>query len=102
MNRIFHSVIRSSMQPKRNLFTPPNFSSKYNEYLQFIISATNCLLVVSILGFFEQYNEKMKIIDQCNNNLIYLISTCNNNTKSPNRKNTKQPVFLITNEDDDH
>lgn len=102
MNRIFHSVMRPSMQPKRTLYTPPNFSSKYNEYLQFIISGTNCLLIVSMLGFFEQYNEKMKIIDECNNNLVYLITNCNNNHKTINRKNTNDPAILIIDEEKDH
>jgi hypothetical protein len=80
MNRI----IKPLFQPKRTLYTIPDFSSKYTEYIQFAISGTNCLLIVSILGFMEQYNEKMKIINECNNSLRLLLKECNKNNKSQN------------------
>ena len=80
MNRI----IKPLYQSKRTLYTMPEISSKYNEYIQFAISGTNCLLIVSILGFMEQYNEKMKIINECNHSLQLLIKVCNKNNKPQN------------------
>ncbi len=76
--------IKPLFQSKRTLYTMPEFSSKYNEYIQFAISGTNCLLIVSILGCMEQYNEKMKIINQCNTSLLLLLKECNNNKKPDN------------------
>lgn len=84
--------IKPLFQSKRTLYTMPEFSSKYNEYIQFAISGTNCLLIVSILGCMEQYNEKMKIINQCNTSLLLLLKECKNNKK--------QDYSLITNIDD--
>lgn len=80
MNRI----IKPLYQSKRTLYTMPEISSKYNEYIQFAISGTNCLLIVSILGFMEQYNEKMKIMHHCNESLQILLKDCNKNKKPQN------------------
>ncbi len=90
MNRI----IKPLYQSKRTLYTMPEISSKYNEYIQFAISGTNCLLIVSILGYMEQYNEKMKIINECNNSLQLLLKECN--------KNNKPQSSLIINIDDNN
>ncbi len=77
-------IIEPLLKYKRYLYTMPDFSSRYNEYVQFAISGTNCLLIVSILGFMEQYNEKMKIINKCNDSLNLLLKECNNNNKPKN------------------
>ena len=77
-------IIKPLFQSKRTLYTIPEYSSRYNEYVQFAISGTNCLLIVSILGCMEQYNEKMKIINECNNSLKVLIKECNKNNKPQN------------------
>ena len=77
-------IIEPLLKYKRYLYTMPNFSSRYNEYVQFAISGTNCLLIVSILGFMEQYNEKMKIINKCNDSLNLLLKECSNNNKPKN------------------
>ena len=87
-------IIEPLFKYKRYLYTMPDFSSRYNEYVQFAISGTNCLLIVSILGFMEQYNEKIKIINKCNNSLNLLLNECNNNNNNKPKKN------LILNLDD--
>ena len=66
------------LRSKRFLYTSPKIENKYHEYIQFAISGTNCLLIVSILGCIEQYKEKMKLIDECNSKMNSIIFHCLN------------------------
>ena len=90
-----HSLKKPIVQ-SRCLYTMPKITNKHNEYIQFAISGTNCLLVVSILGYYEQYNEKMKIIDSCNTKLSFIISNC----ISINNKNIEFTPIIVDDEKD--
>ena len=90
-----HSLKKPIIQ-SRSLYTMPKISNKQNEYIQFAISGTNCLLVVSILGFYEQYNEKMKIVDSCNTKLSFIISNC----LTGNNKNVEFIPMIVDDEND--
>ena len=73
-----HKIARPLWFSRRSLYTTSKIKNKYHEYVQFAISGTNCLLIVSILGFIEQYKEKMKLIDDCNYKLNSIFYNCVN------------------------
>ena len=47
-----------------------------NEYSNFIVSATNCLLVISLIWGVEQYNLKTKIIMDYQEKINELLLNC--------------------------
>jgi len=69
-------IMKPFMHSRRTLYTSPKIDNKYHEYTQFAISGTNCLLIVSILGFLEQYKEKIKLIDECNQKINSIYFHC--------------------------
>ena len=69
-------IMKPFMHSRRTLYTSPKIENKYYEYTQFAISGTNCLLIVSILGYLEQYKEKMKLIDECNDKINSIYFHC--------------------------
>ena len=69
-------IMKPFMHSRRTLYTSPKIDNKYHEYTQFAISGTNCLLIVSILGFLEQYKEKIKLIDECNGKINSIYFHC--------------------------
>ena len=87
-------IVQPLLRSKRFLYTSPQVENKYHEYVQFAISGTNCLLIVSILGFIEQYKEKMKLIDDCNSKLNSIIFHC------VNHQNISNPTKLLNNLND--
>ena len=54
------------LHSRRTLYTTPEVHNTYHEYIQFAISGTNCLLIVSILGCMEQYKKNTELMKQCN------------------------------------
>ena len=93
---LFNKLARPIFYARRSLYTPPKITDKYQEYTQFVVTGTNCLLVVSMLGFLEQYNEKIKIIDECNRNLNALLANC------VSKPNHRMPSFSIPPINSDH
>ena len=73
---IFRTMMRPIMHSRRSLYTSPKIDNKYHEYIQFAISGTNCLLIVSILGFLEQYKEKVRLMDECTEKLHSIYFHC--------------------------
>ena len=69
-------IMKPFMHSRRTLYTTPKIDNKYHEYTQFAISGTNCLLIVSILGYLEQYKEKIKLIDECNEKINSIYFHC--------------------------
>tara|TARA_B100001057_G_scaffold390173_1_gene398089 strand:+ start:379 stop:762 length:384 start_codon:yes stop_codon:yes gene_type:complete len=89
-----HKIARPLWLSRRTLYTTSKIENKYHEYVQFAISGTNCLLIVSILGFIEQYKEKMRLIDDCNDKINSLLSYCINEKNILNDgKNLSSEVY---------
>lgn len=66
-SRPYHQVIRRHLNHDFNPYKKE--SPNTNECANFLLSSTNCIIIISILWGFESYNEKMKLIEDTNNKI---------------------------------